>query len=249
MSDVRGKRIIVTGGSGGIGAAAVRALAAAGARVACTYQSNEPDLPDGVVWAQCDIADQAQVTATFNTFARQLGGLDGLIHAAGVHGWSPADQITGAEWDRMFALNGRGTLFTNQAAFVHLRDRGGAIVNMGSVEGVRGMPGGALYAATRGAVMAWTRSVAREWGQFNIRVNAAAPVIETQLARRIRGALDDASQAAMAEMLRADIPIGGVMGDPDRDMAPVLVFLMSDASHFITGQTISVDGGYMMVGS
>jgi NAD(P)-dependent dehydrogenase (short-subunit alcohol dehydrogenase family) len=249
MSDVTGKRIIVTGGSGGIGGAAVRALAAAGARVACTYHANPPQLPEGVLVAPCDIADQRSVSEAFDAFVAELGGLDGLIHAAGVHGSCPADQLDEQAWDRMFARNGKGTLFTNQAAFRHLQEGGGSIVNMGSVEGVRGFAGNALYAATRGAVMAWTRSVALEWGHWGVRVNAVAPVIETQIVQRMRESLDEPSRAMMDEGLRALIPLGGKMGDPDRDLAPVLIFLMSDSSRFMTGQTIPVDGGFMMVGS
>ncbi len=149
----------------------------------------------------------------------------------------------------MFALNGKGTLFTNQAAFRHLRDGGGSIVNMGSVEGVRGTAGNAAYASSRGAVMAWTRSVALEWAHHRVRVNCVAPVVETRLFHRIRDALDPASQAAMDAGLAHAIPLGGKMGDPARDLAPVLAFLVSDDSRFITGQTIAVDGGFMMLGS
>lgn len=246
---VDGKRIIVTGGSGGIGAAAVRALAAAGAKVACTYNSTTPDVPEGVIVERCDITDRASVDRVFDGFADRLGGLDGLIHAAGLHGHCVAAEVDDADWDRIFDANVKGTLYANQAAFRHLRDYGGSIVNMGSVEGVRGMAGGAHYAASRGAVMAWTRSAALEWGKLGIRVNAAAPVINTQIFQKMRTHMDEATLAAVDAQLRAQIPIGGVMGDADEDMAPVLLFLVSDASRFITGQTIPVDGGLMMVGS
>ena len=249
MNEVDGKRVIVTGGAGGIGNPTVAALVAAGARVACTYNTDEPRVADGVVVRRCDIADKADVDATFDAFVGAWGGLDGLVHAAGTYGAAVAADVSGDEWDRMLTLNGKATMFTNQAAYRHLRAAGGSIVNMGSCEGVRGMPGNAVYAASRGAVMAWTRSVAREWGGSGVRVNAVAPVMETRLARRARDTMDEAGRAAMAAGLRATIPLGGEMGDPARDLAPVLVFLMSDAARFITGQTISVDGGFMMLGS
>ena len=249
MGALDGRRVIVTGGAGGIGAAAVQALVERGARVACTVHEVAPDVPDGVTTATCDIASKASVDEVVDGLVAGLGGLDALIHAAGIHGSAAAADLSEAEWDRMFALNGKGTLFTNQAAFRHLRDGGGSIVNMGSVEGVRGTAGNAAYAASRGAVMAWTRSVALEWARHGVRVNCVAPVVETRLFHRIRDALDPASQAAMDAGLAQAIPLGGKMGDPARDLAPVLAFLVSDDSCFITGQTIAVDGGFMMLGS
>ena len=249
MDGLEGKRIIVTGGAGGIGNAAIHALVDGGAKVACTFNAATPNVPATVLAQACDIANQGEVDATFDAFAEALGGLDGLIHAAGVHGSCPADRLSEEEWDRIFAVNGKGTLFTNQAAFRHLHGQGGSIVNMGSCEGVRGFAGNAAYAASRGAVMSWTRSVASEWGRHRIRVNAVAPVIDTQIAQRMRDAMDDAGRAAMDAGLRMAIPLGGKMGDPLLDLAPVLTFLMSDASRFITGQTLSVDGGFMMLGS
>jgi len=249
MGKLDGKRILVTGGAGGIGNAAVRGLAGHGARVACTYHAAVPSVPDGVVVRRCDVTDRAQIDATFDACAGALGGLDALVHAAGVHGSCPADRLDETTWDRFFDLNCKATLWTNQAAFRHLRERGGSIVNMGSCEGVRGFAGNAAYASTRGAVMAWTRSIALEWGRHGIRANCVAPVVDTQVSQRMRAALDDAGRAALAAGLRAAIPLGGEMGDPLRDLAPVLAFLASDDSRFITGQTLAVDGGFMMLGS
>lgn len=249
MERLDGKRVIVTGGAGGIGNAAVRVFVEQGARVACTYHSDEPDVPDGVVARRCDVSDRADVEATFDAFVDELGGLDALVHAAGVHGACPAHEITEELWDRTFELNAKATLLTNQAAFRHLRENGGSIVNMGSCEGVRGFAGNAAYAATRGAVMSFTRSIALEWGRHGVRANCVAPVIHTRLAQRVRDVLDDAALAAMDARLREAIPLGGKMGDPVQDLAPVLAFLVSDSSRFITGQTIAVDGGFMMLGS
>jgi NAD(P)-dependent dehydrogenase (short-subunit alcohol dehydrogenase family) len=251
MGTLDGKRVIVTGGAGGIGNAAVIALHAAGARVACTFNAAKPDLPEGVHSERCDITSKGEIDHAFDRFAAELGGLDVLIHAAGIHGSCPAEQLTEEGWDRMMALNGRATMLTNQAAFRHMQSTGGggSIVNMGSVEGVRGYAGNAAYAASRGAVMAWTRSVALEWGRHGIRANCVAPVVFTGPAERMRAKLDDATNAMIDAHLAQAIPLGGKMGDALRDLAPVLIFLASDASHFITGQTLSVDGGFMMLGS
>jgi NAD(P)-dependent dehydrogenase (short-subunit alcohol dehydrogenase family) len=97
--------------------------------------------------------------------------------------------------------------------------------------------------------MAWTRSIALEWGRHEIRANCVAPVVETRLAQRGMDGMGDAERAAMEAHLHAAIPLGGKMGDPLHDLAPVLAFLASDDSRFMTGQTLSVDGGFMMLGS
>ncbi len=217
--------------------------------MACTYNETPPELPKGVFSGQCDIASKAAVDAAIDSLVGGLGGLDGLVHAAGVHGFCPAEDLTEELWDRTFALNAKATLFVNQAAFRHMRAAGGSIVNMGSCEGVRGFASNACYAATRGAVMAFTRSVALEWGRYKVRVNALAPVAETRLAQTMRERADAAARAAMDAYLQSAIPLGGKMGDPYRDIAPILAFLMSDASHFMTGQTVPADGGFMMLGS
>jgi 2-hydroxycyclohexanecarboxyl-CoA dehydrogenase len=249
MARLDGKRILVTGGAGGIGNAAIRAFVAEGARVACTWHGAEPELPAGVSAHRCEITDRAQVNAVVDAIAVELGGLDGLLHAAGLHGSTPAAEVTEADWDRLFDANGKACAWTNQAVFRHLRERGGAIVNMGSVEGVRGFAGNAVYAASRGAVMAWTRSVALEWAQHGVRVNCAAPVVATSIFERQRAALPPDVLAAMDAALRQLIPLGGTLGDPARDLAPVLVFLLSDESRFMTGQVLAVDGGMMMLGA
>lgn len=249
MGKLQGKRIIVTGGAGGIGNAAVRLFAAEGARVACTYNSAAPELPAGVIARRCNIADRAEVNAVFDAFAAELGGLDTLLHAAGAHGSCPAENIDEQHWDHLFDLNGKAAVWTNQAAFRHLQNSGGSIINMGSVEGVRGFAGNAIYAASRGAVMAWTRSIAQEWGRHGIRANCVAPAIHTSIYQRQRDAMDAASLAAMDAALSHTIPLGGKLGDPLHDLAPVLAFLAGDDSRFITGQTIAVDGGLMMLGS
>lgn len=249
MGRLEGKRIIVTGGAGGIGNAAVRLFAAEGARVACTFNQAVPDVPAGVPAARCDITDKAEVFAVFDQLAAALGGLDVLVHAAGRHGSQSAELIGERDWDAMFDANGKATVWTNQAAFRHLRGHGGSIVNMGSVEGVRGFAGNSMYAASRGAVMAWTRSVAQEWGRHGVRVNCVAPAVHTEIFERQRARMDEATRAAVDAHLAAIIPLGGKMGEPLRDLAPVLAFLASDDSRFVTGQTIAVDGGLMMLGS
>ncbi|ORW85070.1 short-chain dehydrogenase [Mycobacterium sherrisii] len=255
MSDVTqpldGRRILVTGGATGIGAAAVEVLAAAGAGVAATYHRTPP--PDGLAatWIQCDVRDADAVTAMVQHAAAQLGGLDVLVNAAGL--WQAGiPGYVGAE-DISFLLdtNVKATILTNQAAYAVMKDqepRGGRIINFGSSEAVMGSPISAVYAATKGAVQAWTRSAAKAWASDDITVNALAPAVQTPGADRLREFLGPDAAALIDQQMKMMIPLGGTLGEPARDVGPMLVFLAGPGSGFITGQLLAVDGGLMMVG-
>lgn len=254
--DIKGKRVIVTGSASGIGASAIKALAAAGARVAGMDLADEAGqaVADAATQAgpgearhlRCDVSRKEDVDEAFTAAVRWLGGLDALVNIAGVERKSPAESISQQDWDLMFDVNARGTLNTNQAAFVHLRERGGRIVNFASAAGVMGVPGLAHYSAAKAAVLGWTRTAAKEWGRHGITVNAMAPAMWTPMYEKFRARLDDAQLQAHDAMMAQQVPLGGRLGDPDRDMAPVLVFLVSDGARFITGQTLAVDGGLMI---
>ncbi|MFP1153729.1 SDR family NAD(P)-dependent oxidoreductase [Mycobacterium sherrisii] len=247
-----GRRILVTGGATGIGAAAVEVLAAAGAGVAATYHRTPP--PDGLAatWIQCDVRDADAVTAMVQHAAAQLGGLDVLVNAAGL--WQAGiPGYVGAE-DISFLLdtNVKATILTNQAAYAVMKDqepRGGRIINFGSSEAVMGSPISAVYAATKGAVQAWTRSAAKAWASDDITVNALAPAVQTPGADRLREFLGPDAAALIDQQMKMMIPLGGTLGEPARDVGPMLVFLAGPGSGFITGQLLAVDGGLMMVGS
>jgi len=158
----------------------------------------------------------------------------------------PADAVTDEVWSYALDVNARGTMYTNQAAFPHLRVGGGGIVNFASSTGVHGMVDGGHYAASKGAVLAWARSIAKEWGRHGIRANAVTPVISTPMYKTYRARLAPEALAEHDAEIARRIPLGGKFGDPDIDMAPVIVFLVSDASRFITGQTLAVDGGWLI---
>lgn len=246
---LRGRRILITGGATGIGAAAVRVLHAAGANVAATYHRTPPadDVSD-VTWLRCDVRDAEAVDAAFRGALQALGGLDVLVHAAGL--WQPGvpGQITGEEITFLMETNIKGTILTNQAAHAAMRGSGGRIINFGSAEAVMGSPIAGVYAATKGAVQAWTRSAAKAWGADRITVNALAPAVQTAGADRLREFLGPDAAAYIDQQMKLSIPLGGKLGDPGADLGPVLVFLAGEGAGFITGQLIPVDGGLAMVG-
>ena len=241
----------MTGAATGIGAAAVAALTDAGAQVAATYHQTPP--PDDLVaaWLPCDVRDPDAVSRMVRQAADGFGGLDVLVNAAGL--WQPGiPGYIGAD-DISFLLdtNVKATILTNQAAYAVMKDqapKGGRIINFGSSEAVLGSPISAVYAATKGAVQAWTRSAAQAWAADKITVNALAPAVQTPGADRLRDFLGPEAGALIDQQLQARIPLGGALGDPARDLGPMLVFLAGSGSGFITGQLLAVDGGLMMVG-
>jgi NAD(P)-dependent dehydrogenase (short-subunit alcohol dehydrogenase family) len=162
-------------------------LSEAGAAVVATYHRTPPADREGVSWVQCDVRDAASVDEMVKGAAETLGGLDVLLHAAGL--WQPGvpGQITGEDIDFLVDTNLKATIFTNQAAYAVMRkDGGGRIVNFGSGEAVMGSPISAVYAATKGAVSAWTRSIARAWAAEKVSAIALAPAVQTPGADRLR---------------------------------------------------------------
>jgi NAD(P)-dependent dehydrogenase (short-subunit alcohol dehydrogenase family) len=252
-----GKRIVVLGGARGMGEAAVKAFGREGAGVAVLDLDREragrvaaaaADLGPGHVEARrADVSDRHDLARAFEWATGWLGGLDALVNAAGIQRDAPAESTGDDAWDVQFAVNARGTFLSNQLAFPYLQELGGRIVNFASGAGVTGMPGAAAYAATKGAVLAWTRTIALEWGRYGIIANAVVPAIRTDMADEHRARLDPDQQVELDERHAREIPLGGRLGDPELDFAPVAVFLVSDASRFITGQTICVNGGKLLV--
>ncbi|MET0545517.1 MAG: SDR family oxidoreductase [Caulobacterales bacterium] len=255
--DLANKKIIVTGGAQGIGESAVHAYVKAGAQVfsldvnedlgaKSAAHANEAG-PGAVTFLQCDISNRAEVDAAFDTAAKRMEGLDVLAHIAGVHRHAPTHNVPDDTLSWMFAINVNGTIYTNGAAYRHMNGHGGAIINFGSESGLTAEINNAVYGASKAAVHTWTRSVAREWGPKGIRVNAVLPYVVTPMYAKFRAALSPENLAAHDRATAEQIPLGGKFGDTDADLAPVLVFLASEASRFITGQLIPVDGGLISV--
>lgn len=249
---LQGRKIIVTGGARGIGAAVVKAYVAEGAHVISLDigESTLPEAEEGGGWAKsyvCDISNPDSINEAFAWAAQQLDGLDVLVHAAGIAPNAMADQIELDEWERVFAVNTRGTFLTNRAAHALLKDHGGRIINFASAAGVVGQPGKAHYAASKGAVLAWTRTVAREWGPKGITVNAIAPAMWTPMYDATRASMSTEQLQQHDAFMVGQIPIGGRLGDAAQDLAPMLVFLAGEGSRFVTGQTLMIDGGMVML--
>jgi 3-oxoacyl-[acyl-carrier protein] reductase len=170
------------------------------------------------------------------------------VNIAGLQRSSTAENITDDLFEAIYRVNVLGTIHTNQSAYRIMKAAGtGAIVNFGSMSGFTGEHSNATYGSSKGAVHTWTRTVAREWGPFGVRVNAVLPYMNTPMFDKYTNSLSPAELATYQGELKKNIPLGGTFGDAERDLAPVMVFLASDASHFITGQLLPVDGGFASV--
>jgi len=242
---------MVTGGASGMGAALVAALPKLGARVVSLDLDQEAGAARakaaGAAFRQADVTDQAGFAAAVDSGVAELGGLDVLIHAAGIAPSGPAATMTLDLWNQVMGVNATGTFIANQAVYQHLKDNGGAIINFCSAAGINGYPGKAAYAAAKGAVAAWVRSLAVEWAPSGIRINALAPAIWTPMYDRTRSEMSAEQLAAHDTMMKTAVPLGGKLGDVQDDFVPVVVFLASESSRFITGQILPVDGGALMM--
>jgi NAD(P)-dependent dehydrogenase (short-subunit alcohol dehydrogenase family) len=251
MSDfeLTGRKVIITGGASGMGAGTVRGFSRLGARVvSLDINAEAGDVlakEAGADFLACDVTSAQSVESATREAVGILGGLDVLVNAAGIAPLGPAAETSLSTWERTIAVNATGTFLTNTAAFPYLKDKGGRVINFASSAGIIGFPTKAAYSASKGAVVAWTRTLALEWARYAITVNAMAPAIWTPMYDITRSEMSPEQLAAHDAALARTVPLGGRLGDIERDFLPVIAFVASPASRFMTGQMFAADGGLL----
>lgn len=250
MQRLAGKRALVTGGIRGIGLATARAFRDEGAHVVVADLRVDGFAEAGLQALAMDVATQAGIEAGFAAALGQLGGIDILVNNAGVYDLAPIVEVTRASYDKLFAVNVAGTLFTLQAAAKTMiaQGTGGKIINLASQAGRRGEPLGAVYCATKAAVISLTQSAGLNLISHGINVNAIAPgVIESDMWDHVDALFARAEGLPIGEKKRqvaAGVPFGR-FGRAE-EVAHMAVFLASDAAQYVVGQTYGVDGGNWM---
>ena len=240
-----GKTAFITGGSSGIGLATARMFAAHGARVAVTGR-NRANLDaaatligPGTLAIAADVTQDAALEQAVAEAAAALGGFDIVFANAGIGAMSPLGATTRAAFDAIVATNLTAVFFTVQACLPHLHDRASVILN-GSVHATLGMPGWAVYAATKGAVRSMVRNLAAELAPRGVRVNQVTPGgTRTPIWDGL--APDDVARAALEARIAGSVPLGR-MNEAD-EVAAAALYLASDDAAIVTGTEIVVDGG------
>jgi 3-oxoacyl-[acyl-carrier protein] reductase len=251
MIDMSGKVALITGGSRGIGKACSELLARAGAKVAINYRVERP-------WAEllsqrireaggeafdlgADVSVTEEAEMMVDETIDRFGQLDLLVNNAGIWTGSPIDEMSDGEWRETVAINLTGTFNMIRAAVPHMKQAGsGRIVNISSTAGQRGEALHSHYAATKGAVIALTKSLAVELADSGILTNCVAPGwVETDMTR-------DLLEAEEGDAIRKAIPLGRV-GQPE-EIAGAVLFLASDLASFVNGEVLNVNGGAVLCG-
>ncbi len=239
-----GKVAIVTGASSGIGMATARALAREGAQVLSVGRSEEVlrflVKEIGGTYVAIDLTSLEAEQVVINRSLSEWGRLDVLINAAGIIQSGSIETTSLEDFDRMVDINVRTVFRLMKAAVPHLKNTHGSIVNVSSVTGIRAFPNVLAYCVSKAAVDHLTRCTALELAPYGIRVNAVNPgVVVTNLHRR--GGMDEKEYARFLEHSRTTHPLGRV-GTPE-EVAELILFLASEKANWITGETVSIDGG------
>ena len=246
--DLTGKVALVTGGNGGIGLGMAKGLAEAGATIMVAGRDGDKNkqavkaLGGNADSVAADMAEESGVRAVIDATVQKFGRLDILVNNAGINIRKSPQDYSLEEWHRVLNINLTSLFVCCQAAYPHLKARGGKIINIGSMMSIFGASFAAPYGASKGGVVQLTKSLASAWARDNIQVNAVLPGwIDTELTKGAREQVSGLNEKVLARTPAAR------WGTPD-DMAGIAVFLASLASDFITGTAIPVDGGYSAQG-
>ncbi len=244
---LEGKNALVTGGSQGIGAAASLELAREGANVCLTYRKHDAEakkyaeeireMGRKALAIKCDISSFSEAENVVKTAIDEFGGLDILVNNAGMNWDGVSWKMSEEQWDRVIEVNLKGYFnFTRQVAPIFKNQKYGKIINITSINGMRGKFGQSNYSASKAGIIGFTKAVAKELGAFNVNVNAVAPgLIETTMLK------ESDSRDKIVDMAMNEIVLKRV-GQPE-DLANVVAFLASDKARHVTGEVIKVDGG------
>jgi 3-oxoacyl-[acyl-carrier protein] reductase len=249
MAGLEDRVAIVTGGGGGLGEGICGSLAAAGAAVAAVDVAREDAervaeqvSSNGTrcIALEADVSDRHSTEAMVEKVVGELGGVDILVNNAAIYPLRPWMEIEEEEWDRVLAVNLKGYFLCARAVFPHMRDRGhGRIINVASITFFIGWAGFLDYVSSKGAVVGFTRTLAREVGPEGVTVNAISPGAFPTAAERVHPDQEALNRRILeAQCLKR-------RGTPE-DVGNLVTFLASDAASFITGQTIMIDGGWAM---
>ena len=244
---LEGKNALVTGGSQGIGAAASLELAREGANVCLTYRKHDTEAKQyadeiremgrKALAVKCDISSFAEAESVVKKAVDEFGGLDILVNNAGMNWDGVSWKMSEEQWDRVIEVNLKGYFnFTRQVAPIFKDQKYGKIINITSINGLRGKFGQSNYSASKAGIIGFTKAVAKELGAFSVNVNAVAPgLIETTMLK------ESDSRDKIIDMAMNEIVLKRV-GQPE-DLANVVAFLASDKARHVTGDIIKVDGG------
>ncbi len=252
MIDLTGKVVLITGGSRGIGAATAKMFAQAGANVAITYQGSDAKARDVVsdvrkLGKKCeaykgDISKNEFVKTMVHDVQKEFGKIDILINNAGIWTYGEVDTMKENVWDQTMDVNLKGTFLCCHYVVPLMKKQGvGTIINLSSTAGQRGEAFHSHYAATKGGIISFTKSLSSELGQYNIRVNSVAPGwVDTDMSA------ETLKQTAPREEVRRSIPLGKIPAA--EDIAGPILFLASELASHITGEILNVNGGSVLAG-